>query len=53
MDEKTQEISTQLTERSEKLREELVDLERQFNTKKEEFLRIQGALEVIQALNKD
>lgn len=53
MNEKTQEISAQLTERSEKLKEELIGLEREFNTKKEEYIKIQGALEVIQALTQD
>jgi len=39
------ELITELTERSTKLREELMDMEREFNTKKEEFVKIQGALE--------
>lgn len=39
------ELITDLTERSEKLREELMNLEREFNTKKEEFVKLQGALE--------
>lgn len=53
MDEKTQQMATQLTERSEKLREELIELERQFNIKKEEFFKVQGALEAIQAITQD
>jgi hypothetical protein len=53
MDDKAQQMATQLTERSEKLREELVELERQFNIKKEEFFKIQGALEAIQAMSQD
>jgi len=43
----------ELSERSEVLREELVEHERQFNIKKEEFLKIQGALEVIQQMVSD
>lgn len=39
------ELITELTERSNKLREELMDMEREFNTKKEEFVKLQGALE--------
>lgn len=53
MDEKAQQMGTQLTERSEKLREELIELERQFNIKKEEFFKVQGALEAIQAMTQD
>lgn len=53
MDEKAQQMGTQLTERSEKLREELIELERQFNIKKEEFFKVQGALEAIQAMSQD
>ena len=37
-------VSTE-RETIEKLREELMELEKQFNTKKEEFVKIQGALE--------
>lgn len=39
------EIIDELTERSEKLRDELMDMEKNFNAKKEEFIKIQGALE--------
>lgn len=39
------ELIEELTERSTKLREELMEMEREFNTKKEEFVKIQGALE--------
>jgi predicted CopG family antitoxin len=39
------ELIEELTERANKLREELMDMEREFNTKKEEFVKIQGALE--------
>lgn len=53
MDDKAQQMAAQLTERAEKLREELVELERQFNVKKEEFFKVQGALEAIQAMTQD
>lgn len=39
------ELVTELTERAEKLREELMEIEKNFNLKKEEFIKIQGALE--------
>lgn len=39
------EIVAELTEKSNKLREELMEMEKNFNTKKEEFVKIQGALE--------
>lgn len=39
-----------LTERAKTIAETLKDLELQFNLKKEEFLRIQGALEALQEL---
>jgi len=35
----------ELTERSETLKGELMELEKNFNIKKEEFIKIQGALE--------
>ena len=53
MDDKAQQMSSQLMERAEKLREELVELERQFNVKKEEFFKVKGALEAIQAMAQD
>jgi hypothetical protein len=43
----TQDMITSLTDREVKLREELILLERQFNEKKEEYLKIQGALEAL------
>jgi len=46
-------MSAQLTERAETLRDELVELERQFNMKKEEFFKVQGALEALQAVSED
>lgn len=39
------EIIDELNERSEKLRDELMEMEKNFNTKKEEFIKLQGALE--------
>lgn len=42
-----------LTERGIKIRDELVEMEKNFNTKKEEFLKVQGALEALYELNKD
>lgn len=51
MDEKMTKMAEDLTQKSEAIREELVELERQFNVKKEEFLRIQGALEAIQQMS--
>lgn len=43
----------ELTEKAEQVREELIEHERQFNIKKEEFFKIQGALEAIQAMSQD
>lgn len=51
MNEKTQQMSTQLTERAETLRNELIELEKQFNTKKEEYLKVQGALEALEIIS--
>lgn len=53
MTDKAEKMSAQLTEKAESLREELIELERQFNMKKEEFFKIQGALEAIQAMTQD
>jgi len=53
MDDKAKQMATELTEKGEKLREELIELEKQFNVKKEEFFRVQGALEAIQAMSQD
>ena len=38
---------TDLTSRLETLREELLETERAFNTKKEEFIKLSGALEAL------
>lgn len=39
-----------LTEKATTIHEELLSLEKQFNQKKEEFLKIQGALEALNEL---
>ncbi len=39
-----------LTEKANNLRDELISLEQQFNQKKEEFLKVQGALEALNEL---
>lgn len=46
-----QELIAELNERSSKLKEELMELEKEFNTKKEEFVKIQGALEAFNYVN--
>ena len=43
----------ELTERSEKLREELQEMQKTFEAKREEFLKLQGALEMLEVLEKD
>lgn len=48
-----QKMIDDLTERGIKVRDDLVELEKKFNTKKEEFLKIQGALEVLYELDKE
>ena len=53
MDDKMKAYAEELTRKSEELRDELVELEKQFNIKKEEFFKIQGALEAIQAMGKE
>jgi len=50
MDEKMQAYAKELTAKAEQIREELIEYERQFNIKKEEFFKIQGALEAIQQM---
>jgi prefoldin subunit 5 len=39
-----------ITKQLEELREELLETERNFNLKKEQFLKLQGALEAFQAV---
>ena len=48
MDEKMKAKAAELSQKSEALREELIELEKQFNIKKEEFIKIQGAIEAFQ-----
>ena len=40
----------ELNQKEQELRNELLELEQQFNTKKEQYLKIQGALEALQAV---
>ncbi len=40
-----------LNNQSEKLKEELIKLEQDFNQKKEQYIRIQGALEALNVLD--
>ena len=44
-----EELSTKEAE----LRNELLELEKQFNVKKEQYLKIQGALEALEAVGGD
>jgi len=53
MNDKMQEYAKELTAKAEQIREELIEHERQFNVKKEEFFKIQGALEAIQQMASD
>jgi predicted patatin/cPLA2 family phospholipase len=53
MDDKTQKLMSEVTGRMETLRAELLDMEKTFNAKREEFLKLQGALEAIQAMSQD
>lgn len=41
----------QLTQRAQDLKSSLIDIENQFNIKKEEFLKVQGALEALTTLS--
>ena len=50
---KKQEMTTTLTEKSEELRKEMVQLNELFNQKKEQLTRIEGALEALSALEPD
>ena len=42
-----------LSQRAEVLQKEIVELQKQFELKKEEFLKVQGALEMLQVLEKE
>ena len=41
----------ELKEKEEKLKNELMELEQMFNVKKEQYLKIQGAIEALEALD--
>ena len=41
----------ELKEKEEKLKNELMELEQMFNIKKEQYLKIQGAIEALEALD--
>ena len=41
----------ELTDKGEKLKNELMELEQMFNIKKEQYLKIQGAIEALEALD--
>ena len=45
---KTEQMARDLVKQSEEIKEELIELERNFNIKKEQFIKIQGALEALQ-----
>ena len=42
----------ELTEKKEILENQLIDLEKMFNEKREQYLRILGAIEALEALDK-
>ena len=42
-----------LSKQAEVLKKDLIDLEQQFNMKKEQFIRIQGALEALSLVNQE
>ena len=41
----------ELTDKAEKFKNELMELEQMFNIKKEQYLKIQGAIEALEALD--
>ena len=43
----------ELTQRAESLKIELQEMQKSFEIKREEFLKVQGALEMLQVLEKD
>ena len=43
----------ELTQRAESLKIELQEMQKSFEMKREEFLKVQGALEMLQVLEKD
>ena len=46
-----QEMLDDLNKQAEELKEQLMQLERDFNQKKEQYIRIQGALEALNVLD--
>ena len=53
MTNKMEEYAKELTAKAEAIREELIEHEKQFNIKKEEFFKLQGALEAIKQMSTD
>lgn len=47
---KQKEMLNTLTQRATDLRDELIKMEKEFNIKKEEFLKLQGAIEALSEL---
>lgn len=47
----SQKMFEDLSNQAEVLKKDLIDLEQQFNMKKEQFIRIQGALEALSMVN--
>ena len=41
----------ELNDKEEKIRNEIIELEQAFNVKKEQYLKIQGAIEALEALD--
>jgi hypothetical protein len=48
-----QTMKTTLEQKAQELSSELIQMEKDFNTKKEQFLKIQGALEALYELERD
>ena len=48
---KPDDMLEELTYKGEKLKNELMELEQMFNIKKEQYLKIQGAIEALEALD--
>jgi predicted aldo/keto reductase-like oxidoreductase len=46
----SKEMLTDLNNQAENLRKDLIDLEQLFNMKKEQYLKVQGAVEALTAL---
>lgn len=49
----SQKMFEDLSNQAEVLKKDLIDLEQQFNMKKEQFIRIQGALEALSLINQE